>query len=83
MRQWWQDFHRFRVVITPHVMPYVFWIGAAIAVIMGIVTVVEGALTPGPQKARLIVLGLVTLFLGPLFVRILCELVMTFFREKL
>lgn len=82
MKEWWQDFHKFRVFITPHVMPFVFWIGAAIAVIMGIITVVEGVLTPGPQRARLVFLGLVTLFLGPVFVRILCELVMTFFREK-
>lgn len=82
MEQWWRDFHRFRVLITPQVMPFVFWIGAAIAVIMGIITVVEGALTPGPQKGRLIFLGLVSIFLGPVFVRILCELVMTFFRGK-
>lgn len=79
MDQWWQDFVSFRKFITPHVMPIVFWIGVAIAVVMGLITLVEGALT---GSARLVFLGLVTLFLGPLFVRILCELVLTFFRPE-
>ncbi|MEM2478529.1 MAG: DUF4282 domain-containing protein [Thermoproteota archaeon] len=78
MDQWWQDFVSFRKFITPRVMPIVFWIGVGIAVIMGLITTVEGALA---GSARLVFLGLVTLFLGPLFVRILCELVLTFFRR--
>jgi hypothetical protein len=79
MREWWQDFLRFKQFITPAVMPVVFWVGVAIAVIMGIVTIVDGARI---GAARLVVTGLVTLLAGPLFVRILCELVMTFFRQE-
>ncbi|MGB9757471.1 MAG: DUF4282 domain-containing protein [Candidatus Bipolaricaulaceae bacterium] len=79
MDQWWREFRSFRTVITPKVMPVVFWIGVGIAVIMGIITVVEGALV---GSARLVFLGLVSLFFGPLFVRILCELVLTFFRGE-
>lgn len=79
MKDWWGDFVSFRKFITPEVMPVVFWIGVAIAVIMGIITVVEGALV---GSARLVFLGLVSLFFGPLFVRILCELVLTFFRGE-
>lgn len=79
MKEWWQDFVSFRKFITPRVMPVVFWIGVAIAVIMGIINMVEGILV---GSARLVFLGLVTLFLGPLFVRILCELVLTFFHGK-
>ncbi len=79
MSQWWKDFYTFRTFITPKVMPVVFWIGVGIAVVMGIITIVEGALV---GSARLIFLGLVSLFLGPLFVRILCELVLTFFRGE-
>ena len=41
MEKWWQDFYAFRIFITPKVMPVVFWIGVGIAVIMGILTVVE------------------------------------------
>jgi len=47
--------------------------------VMGIITLIEGAFS---SSARLIFLGIVTLFLGPIFVRVLCELVMTFFRER-
>lgn len=79
MNEWWKEFITFRRFITPLVMPVVFWVGVGIAVIMGILTLVEGA---GVGSPRLIFLGLVTLFLGPLFVRILCELVLTFFRER-
>lgn len=79
MKEWWHEFISFRKFITPRVMPAVFWVGVAIAVIMGIITVVEGALA---GSARLVFLGLVTLFLGPLFVRILCELVLTFFQKE-
>lgn len=82
MRDWWQDFLRFRNFITPQVMPAVFLSGVGIAIVMGIITIVEGAFAPGPAKVRLIFLGLITLFLGPVFVRILCELVMTFFRRE-
>mgnify|MGYP001043402424 CR=1 FL=1 len=79
MGQWWEDFRTFRTFITPKVMPVVFWMGVAIAVILGLITVVEGSIH---GSARAIFSGLVTLFLGPLFVRILCEVVLTFFRER-
>lgn len=78
MKQWWEDFVSFRRFITPSVMPWVFWVGVAIAAIMGVLTLVEGA---QQGSARLIFLGLVSFFFGPMFVRILCELVLTFFRE--
>ena len=79
MEKWWQDFRGFRRFITPKLMPFVFWAGVVIAVVMGIITIIEGALF---SSARLIFLGIVTLFLGPIFVRVLCEFVMTFFRER-
>ncbi|HEC63107.1 MAG TPA: DUF4282 domain-containing protein [Candidatus Acetothermia bacterium] len=79
MREWWQDFFRFKQFITPVVMPVVFWVGVGIAVIMGVLTLVDGARL---GDARLVVLGLITLLAGPVFVRILCELVMTFFKQE-
>lgn len=79
MDQWWRDFQEFRVLVTPKLMPVIFWIGVAITVIMGIITVVEGSIV---GSARLVFLGVVSIFLGPLLVRILCELIMTFFRGK-
>lgn len=81
MKSWWKDFIAFRKFVTPAIMPVVFWVGVAIAVIMGIITIVEGARAP-LGGARMVTLGIVTLFCGPVFVRILCELVLTFFKEK-
>ncbi|MCD5408317.1 DUF4282 domain-containing protein [Candidatus Bipolaricaulota bacterium] len=79
MGNWWKEFIAFRKLVTPMIMPVVFWVGVAIAVIMGIVTLVDGARF---GSARLIVLGIITLFFGPVFVRVLCELVLTFFRRE-
>ncbi len=82
MREWWQDFITFRRFITPQVIPVVFWIGVAIAVISGLIAIVEGALA---GCGGCVFMGIVSLFVGPLFVRILCELVFvlfTFFRAE-
>ena len=79
MKNWWKEFLALQRLVTPLVMPVVFWVGVAIAVIMGIITLVDGARI---SSARLIVLGIITLFFGPVFVRILCELVLTFFRKE-
>ncbi len=81
MKSWWKDFIAFRKFVTPAIMPVVFWVGVAIAVIMGIITIVEGARAP-VGGARMVTQGIFTLFCGPVFVRILCELVLTFFKEK-
>ncbi|RLE31172.1 hypothetical protein DRJ54_01035 [Candidatus Acetothermia bacterium] len=80
MKEWWRDFLAFRKLVTPMIMPVVFWIGVAIAVIMGVITIVYGARAQS-GGARMVIMGLITLFLGPVFVRILCELVLTFFRR--
>ncbi len=78
MKKWWDDFMKFRRFITPQIMPVIFWVGVFIAVVRGIVDIVWGARLRNPQ---LITGGIFTLFLGPIFVRMLCEWFLTFFRE--
>lgn len=78
MKDWWRDFVTFNRFITPVVMPVVFWVAVGITVIMGIVTIVDGARL---GLAGTVISGIITLFFGPVFVRILCELVLTFFRR--
>ncbi len=80
VKSWWDDFLMFRRFITPQIMPVIFWIGIGFSVILGIVDIVDGARIPG--GTRLIVTGIFTLFFGPVLVRILCELVLTFFRQE-
>ncbi|MGQ9699632.1 MAG: DUF4282 domain-containing protein [Candidatus Bipolaricaulaceae bacterium] len=79
MNEWWKEFITFRKFITPLVMPVVFWLGVGIAVIMGFITLVDGAMA---GSAGLIFQGIITIFLGPLFVRILCELVLVLFTKS-
>ena len=79
MKDWWKEFFTFERYVTPTVMPVVFWIGVAIAVVMGILNLVDGARF---GNARLIIHGVIVLFAGPVFVRVLCEWVMTFFKEE-
>ena len=73
------DFVTFRRMVTPLIIQGVFWIGAVVCVIGGIVGVASGATSTfggGPQ----VLTGLLLLFLGPLAVRIWCELLILFFR---
>ncbi len=85
MKNWWTDFVALKQYITPTLMPIVFWVGAGIAVLMGILTIIEGAtgqFIAGATRARMVISGLITMIAGPVFVRILCEIVMTFFRRE-
>lgn len=69
------EFIRFRKFITPVIIQIIFWIGVALVVIGGIVMM---ALSEG--EARGIIIGLLTILLGPIFVRFYCELLILGFR---
>ncbi|MFH1609033.1 MAG: DUF4282 domain-containing protein [Candidatus Bipolaricaulota bacterium] len=79
---WWRDFLAFRRYITPTVMPVVFWIGVALITVVGLATIIAGARARAGLAPRMIAWGIVVLFVGPLLVRIACEVVMTFFRRE-
>lgn len=66
-----KDFFSFRRMLTPLIIQILFWIGFIVCVIAGIITLFA------PNG---LVKGLETLILGPLLVRIVCELVILFFR---
>jgi hypothetical protein len=67
-----QEFLEFRKMITPIIIQIVFWIGAAMCVITGLFSI-----TGGGMRA---VGGLMTMILGPIVVRIYCELIILLFR---
>jgi len=79
MKEWLSDFLMFRKHVTPVLMPIVFWVGVAMALILGIWNIVDGARF---GVGRLVFHGIVLFFAGPFFVRILCEWVTTFFRRE-
>lgn len=69
----WLNFDHF---ITPTVIKIIFFIGAGLAILSGLITLFAG---PGGFFANLI-MGLVTMVLGPILVRVYCELIIVAFK---
>src|SRR5215211_4750089 len=64
------DFFSFRRMITPIIIKIIFWCGVVISVAVGLGFIADGNVG----------LGLAFVVLGPLSVRIYCELLILFFR---
>ena len=73
-----KDFLAFRTMLTPVIIQAIFWLGAAVCVIAGLVFILSGVgqYGGGPNVIK----GFVLLFLGPMAVRIYCEILIIFFR---
>jgi hypothetical protein len=67
-----QDFLEFRKMITPVIIQIVFWIGVAMCVITGLLSITGGGMHA--------IGGLMTIIVGPIVVRIYCELIILLFR---
>ena len=66
------EFLAFRKFVTPMVIVVLFWLGVISQVITGLVMMFNGS--------YFILLGLIWMVVGPLLVRIYCELLILFFR---
>ena len=66
-----RDFLTFRRMLSPVLIQVIFWVGVVLCIFSGIMDFFNGG---G------IVAGLQTLILGPILVRIACELLILFFR---
>lgn len=73
------DFWAFRKMITPAIIKVIFWIGVVLCVISGLVLIVGGTTTPYGGGGQVLA-GVLFLLLGPLFVRVWCEVMMVLFR---
>lgn len=73
-----KDFLAFRTMLTPVIIQGIFWIAAGICVIVGLTYILLGVgqYGGGPKVLK----GLGLLVLGPLGVRIYCEILIIFFR---
>lgn len=67
-----QKFASFDKMLTPTIIKIIFWLGVIFFVITGLVAMFEGGVA--------ILGGLLTIILGPLFVRIYCEMLILFFK---
>ena len=73
-----EDFLKFRKMITPVIIQVLFWVGVAGTVIAALVMMATSFSSSGGGAQFLG--GLVMLVLGPVVVRIYCELLILFFR---
>ena len=71
-----KDFLEFRTMITPIIIQIIFWLGVAACIVMGLALIVAGI----KVDARSGVAGFAVLILGPILVRIYCEILIIFFR---
>jgi NADH:ubiquinone oxidoreductase subunit 6 (subunit J) len=72
-----KDFLAFRTMVTPFIIQILFWLGAIICLIAGVIMVIYGS-TQG--QAQYVWQGVLLFVLGPLGVRVYCEILIVFFR---
>jgi len=65
-----EDFIAFRAMITPVIIQGMFWVGVIVCVLVGLFTM----FTQSPF------MGLLLLLLGPIAVRVNCEIIILFFK---
>jgi uncharacterized membrane protein len=74
------DFWSFRTMVTPVIIQILFWIGTLICVIAGIIMVIYGATHFQTGQSHYLWKGVFLFLLGPLGVRVYCEILIIFFR---
>jgi hypothetical protein len=73
------DFINFKKMITPMIIQVLFWVGAVLSILGGLVTMATSFGRYGGGGAQFLG-GLLVIVLGPVVVRIYCELLILFFR---
>lgn len=74
------DFWAFRVMVTPVIIQIIFWVGAVLCFIIGAIMVIYGATHFQTGQAPYLWKGVLLFLLGPLGVRVYCEILIIFFR---
>ena len=75
-----RDFLAFRTMVTPVIIQILFWIGAIVCLITGAIMVIYGATHLQGGQGHYLWKGLLLFVLGPLGVRVYCEILIIFFR---
>jgi hypothetical protein len=74
------DFLAFRTMVTPVIIQIIFWIGVIACLIAGAGMMVYGAYYYQLGLGRYLWRGFLLFILGPLAVRVYCEILIVFFR---
>ena len=72
-------FFNFDKMITPAIIKVLFWIGIAVVAIIGLSGIVTGLFMPY-GGGKVVLTGLLTLVIGPIAVRVYCELLIVIFK---
>ena len=72
-----KDYLSFKRMITPKLVNVFFWVGTIISVVIGLGLFIVSLASIHSQG---ILIGFLTMLLGPLVIRIYCELMVVFFR---
>ena len=72
-----EEYLKFRKMITPIVIQVLFWIGIAAVEIGGIIAIVFGI---AANNLGAVFAGLLYMLLGPILVRVYCEVIIVLFR---
>ncbi len=75
-----RDFWAFRTMVTPVIIQIVFWLGVIVTLVAGAAMVVYGVRNYEMGMGRYIWRGALLFLLGPLGVRLYCEILIVFFR---
>jgi uncharacterized membrane protein len=75
-----KDLLNFKKMLTPIIIPILFWIGTIICIIAGIVFIVLGVTGySNPDNGEMVLLGIGYLVLGPIVIRVYCEFLIILF----
>ncbi|HZW68172.1 MAG TPA: DUF4282 domain-containing protein [Pseudogracilibacillus sp.] len=74
-------FLKFEKMITPLFIQLIFWIGFALSVVFGLFMIGYGIIADAGGLAQ-IGLGLLSLFLGPIILRVYCEMLIVVFKMQ-
>jgi hypothetical protein len=67
-------------MVTPVIIQTIFWIGALICLFLGAGMIIMGVSASQPDMGHYIWKGVLLFVLGPLGVRLYCEILIVFFR---
>jgi hypothetical protein len=73
-----KDCFDFEKMLTPVFIKVVYWLLLALAILGGLIQIIVG-LASKYNSGRQVLMGLSALILGPIFVRIFCELLIVVF----
>ncbi|UFU00184.1 DUF4282 domain-containing protein [Radiobacillus kanasensis] len=76
-----KDFTSFNKMITPTIIKVVFWVGIGFSILSGLIQIIAGANSPWGGGIQVII-GLITLVVGPLITRVYCELMIVIFKMQ-